>query len=258
MHRKAALPVVLWLVLSPSLLSCGRPASETTLARIQRTRVLEVGTDATYPPFESIDPATARPAGFDIDLMREVAVRLGAEARFENVPFEGILPALRSGKYDAVISAMTITEERAREVQFSRPYYAAGQSICVAAGSAIETPEELRGKRIGVQLGTTGERTAKTIAEASVVSFDAIGAAFLDLRNGHLDAVIADTPTARLFASDHPDIRLTGEPITRESYGIAMRKTDPDLAAAIDAALEAMEREGKIAALREAWKLPAP
>jgi len=233
-----------------------RPAG--SLARIRATKVLCVGTDATYPPFESIDTSTREVVGFDADLIRAIAGKLGAQVEFLVVPFDGILPALNSGKYDAVISAVTITDDRAREVLFSEPYYAAGQSIVVKSGSPITSTADLAGKKIGVQLGTTGEREARHVAKAEIVSFDAISAAFIDLVNGRLDAVIADTPTTALFARDHPEIAIAGAPITRESYGIAMRKADADLKAAIDAALNDLDRDGTVQALREKWKLPSP
>ncbi len=236
---------------------CGKKG-EGTLARIRREGTLRVGTDATYPPFESIDPASREVVGFDADMMRAIGKSLGVRVEFLVVPFDGILAALKSGKYDAVISALTITEDRAREVLFSAPYYAAGQSIVVRGGSPIRAETDLPGKRIGVQLGTTGEREAHKISGADVVSFDAIGAAFIDLANGRLDAVIADTPTAALFSADHPEIALVGAPITRESYGIAMRKADLDLKGAVDGAIQALDRDGTVSMLREKWKLPSP
>jgi polar amino acid transport system substrate-binding protein len=259
-------PLATWFPIAVSLAAvlmaafaagCGK-GSEGTLSRIRRVGTLRVGTDATYPPFESIDPASRQVVGFDADLVRAVGNRLGARVEFLVVPFDGILAALRSGKYDAVISALTITDDRAREVLFSEPYYAAGQSIVVRNGSPVGAEADLPGRRIGVQLGTTGEREAHKIAGAQVVSFDAIGAAFIDLANGRLDAVIADTPTAALFSADHPEIVLVGAPITRESYGIAMRMGDLDLKGAVDGAIQALDRDGTVRSLREKWKLPSP
>ena len=245
------------VLLAPLAAGCGKK-SEGTLSRIRREATMRVGTDATYPPFESIDAANREVVGFDADLARAIGRRLGARVEFLVVPFDGILAALKSGKYDAVISALTITDDRAREVLFSEPYYAAGQSIVVHSGSTIRSEADLPGRRIGVQLGTTGEREAHKIDRAEIISFDAIGAAFIDLANGRLDAVIADTPTAALFANDHPEIVLVGAPITRESYGIAMRKSDLDLKGAIDGALRSLDSDGTVRSLREKWKLPSP
>jgi polar amino acid transport system substrate-binding protein len=231
--------------------------SEETLARARREGILRVGTDATYPPFESIDSTGKVVVGFDADLIRSIGERLGIRIEFTVVPFDGILAALRSGKYDAVISALTITEDRAREVLFSRPYHTAGQSICVRADRPVPAPGDLAGRKVGVQLGTTGEREAHRIDGAVVISFDAIGAAFMDLMTGRCDAVIADTPTAALYVRDHPNIRIAGEPINRESYGIAFRPADASMKVAVDAVLDQLEGDGTMTALRRRWGLEA-
>ena len=250
------------LVVIPALLiaGCGgcRKAPEDGLSRVHRTGILRVGTDATYPPFETMDAAGKDVVGFDADVIREIARRLGARVEFVVVPFDGILAALKGGKYDCVISAMTITEDRAREVLFSTPYHAAGQSICTTTAGAIRGRENLPGARLGVQLGTTGEREARRVADAEVISFDAIGAAFIDLTLGRLDAVIADTPTAALFAREHPEIRIVGEPITTESYGVAFRMEDAQLKAAVDRAIADMASDGTTSGLRRQWRLEAP
>jgi polar amino acid transport system substrate-binding protein len=251
--------IVVLLVAIAAVLGSGCSSRrEETLDRARREGVLQVGTDATYPPFETIDPQGKEVIGFDADLMRAIGERLGVRVEFVVVPFDGILAALRSGKYGAVISALTITEDRAREVLFSRPYHAAGQSICVPAGSPIRGAADLTGRRLGVQLGTTGEREARRVPGADVISFDAIGAAFIDMMNGRCDAVIADTPTAALFARDHPDFRMVGEPINRESYGIAFRPGDAALKSAVDATLESLEGDGTLRTLRRRWNLEAP
>ena len=118
--------------------------------------------------------------------------------------------------------------------------------------------QDLRGRRIGVQLGTTGEMAARLVQNGEVVSYDAIGAAWIDLRNGRVDAVIADLPTALLVSRKHPEIRIVGEPLTRESYGIALRKEDRKLKERIDGILERLEEDGTLPALRRRWGLELP
>lgn len=234
----------------------GGAGGKGTLQRVRHAGVLRVGTDATYPPFESVDPKSGRLFGFDIELIQALAAELPARVEFVVVPFDGIVPGLRSSKYDLIISAMTITPERAKQVLFTKPYAVAGQSLVVrTADTSIQTTDQLVGKRVGCQLGTTGEMEAKKIPQAEVVSFDAIGAAFRDLQNGQLEAVIADTPTANIFIRDHPDLRLGGEPLTREEYGMAVRPQDRDLAAAMDAALEKLRNDGTLSSLEERWGL---
>ena len=155
---------------------------------------LLVGTDATYPPFESKDVQTGKIVGFDIDLMDAVCEKLGVKCEYIVVPFDGIISGLNNNKYDAVISAFTITPEREKIIDFSQPYYLASQSIAVRLDHQdINSLDDLKGKRIGVQLGTTGELLAKKIEGAEIISFDNIGAAFIDLENGKLDAIIKQT-----------------------------------------------------------------
>ncbi|HUU45292.1 MAG TPA: transporter substrate-binding domain-containing protein, partial [Acidobacteriota bacterium] len=179
--------------------SCGN-GSESGISRIERTGILRVGTDATYPPFESIDAATGEVMGFDIDLVREVCAELGCAPDFVVVPFDGIVAGLVSNKYDMIASTFTVTPERARRVAYTTPYYTGGQALAVPAYDTVTRGvDDLRGRRIGVQLGTTGERRARLVPDAEVVSFENIGAAFIDMENGHLDAVINDIPTAELI-----------------------------------------------------------
>lgn len=248
---KVGLAVLLMIAFGVS--ACSK-SEQSTLDRVRSTKVLRVGTDATYPPFESVDPRTRGVVGFDIDLMRALARHAGAEAEFLVVPFDGIIAGLKTGKYDAIISAMSITPERGEQVLFTTPYSSAGQSIAVRADETEVTGlAGLTGRKIGVQLGTTGEMEARKVAGAEVVSFDAIGNAFRDLENGNVAAVIADTPTARIFQREHETIKLVGEPLSHEQYGIAVRLEDVSLKAALDRGIEALRAGGELGKLEIQW-----
>jgi len=145
------------LVLISSLPGCGGQETDTW-SEITHSGIFRIGTDATYPPFETVDTRTTEVVGFDIDLMRAICAKYELEPEFIITPFDGIVPGLTTEKYDAIISAFTITPQRAREVLFSRPYYDAGQVIAVRLDdSTITSLEDLQGKSLGVQLGTTGE-----------------------------------------------------------------------------------------------------
>ncbi|UCC44997.1 MAG: basic amino acid ABC transporter substrate-binding protein, partial [Candidatus Zixiibacteriota bacterium] len=173
-------------------------------AEMSERTALRIGTDATYPPFETVNTETGQPEGFDIDLVTEICRVNGWQPEFIVTPFDGIIPGLRSKKYDLVISAMTITPERAAVVDFTNPYYLAGQTIAVPLDDSLTASvDDLLGKRVGVQLGTTGELMAKKIDGIHVFSFDNIGAAFIDMANGNLDAVLNDFPTTQSYISKH-------------------------------------------------------
>ncbi len=232
-----------------AMLSCGGSGDSS----IKRT-VLRVGTDATYPPFETVDVETGKPSGFDIDLIALVCEVNGWKAEFIVTPFDGMIPGLQAKKYDVAISAMTITPERAAAVDFSEPYYLAGQTIAVPlAENSISKPEDLKRKKVGVQLGTTGEMMAKRIDGADVYSFENIGAAFIDMANGNLDAVLNDFPTTQSYIKSHGTAKTVGEILSKEQYGIAIRKGDGELRNAVNSALAKIRADGRYNQLHIKW-----
>lgn len=237
-----------------SFLSFCSTKEEDSLDRIQRTKKLIVGTDATYPPFESKDAKTGKLIGFDIDLMSAVCEELGVDCEFIVVPFDGIVSGLKNHKYDVVISAFTITPEREKMVGFSQPYYQAGQSIAVRIDEQkIKSIDDLVGKKVGVQLGTTGEILAKKIDGAEIISYDNIGAAFIDMDNHRLDAVINDKPTSERVITVKGKAKIVGETLTSENYGMAVRKGEKRLLDAINKSLEKLHNIGKIQQINEKW-----
>ena len=186
--------------------------------------VVTIATDATFPPFEMVDEATKELIGFDIELMEAVATQAGIQYEFVNLPFDPMLAGLSECQYDMAIAAITITDERKEQFLFSDPYIDAGQIITVQAGnSEITGKEDLTGKIIGAQLGTTGEIEAQSIEGVEYKPYDTYDLAFLDLMNGQIDAVIADYPTALGFIEKNPTkIMTVGEVFTNEFYGIAI------------------------------------
>ena len=221
------LAAISWTIVCTAILIPGCTQNQDRRAEIEATKQIRVGTDATYPPFESVDPSTQKVVGFDADMIRQVFGNLGYEVEFIVVPFDGITAGLHTGKYDVIVSAFTITPERKERVLFSDPYYDAGQTIAVPLHDSVtQTTEDLRGKRAGVQLGTTGERLAKQIDELEVFSYDNISAAFIDMANGKLDAVINDKPTSERYIAVQHDAKLVGQLLSQEQYGVAFRRTD--------------------------------
>jgi polar amino acid transport system substrate-binding protein len=222
-------------------------------SRVMKEKKLLVGTDATYPPFESKDE-TGKLVGFDIDLMDEICDKLDVRCEYVVVPFDGITSGLNSDKYDAIISSFTITPERDKVIDFSKPYYQASQSISVKLDRKdINSLTDLKGRKIGVQLGTTGELLAKKVEGAEVVSFDNIGAAFIDLENGKLDAIINDKPTSQRIIAFRGNAKIVGSDLSSENYGIAVRKGEKRLLDTINNALTSLELSGKLEDLNKKW-----
>jgi len=220
-----------------------------------KKQVITVATDATWPPFESVNEQTKELEGFDIDLMNAVAKEAGLEIKWVNVPFDSLLAGLASGQYDVGMAVITITPERQQQMLFSEPYYNAGQLIAVRVETAdINGPADLKGKKAGGQLGTTGVMEIEKIEGCEAKVYDTIDQAFLDLMNGQIDAVVADSPLVWGYVGKYPDkIKAVGEPFTEEYYGIAVRKGAEDLLAKINKGLAAVKAKGLLDELNDKW-----
>ncbi len=166
--------------------------------------------------------------------------------------FSGLIAALQTKKIDFIAAGMTNTEERAKSVNFSQDYFIASQVIIVKKDSdVVKGKEDLEGKKIGVQLGTTGEMEAKDIPDATVESYDAGFAAVMDLANGKLDAVVIDQKPAEKFVSKNDKVMILEEELTKEAYAIAVNKDDEDLLATINEVIKELQESGEYDALYE-------
>jgi polar amino acid transport system substrate-binding protein len=214
-----------------------------------------IGTDATWPPFESVDEKTKEIVGFDIDLMKAIAEKEGLTVEFVNVAWDALLAGVADCQYDAAISSISITDERKANMSFSDPYYTVGQQIVVAAdNSDIIGEDSLKGKRVGAQISTTGAELVSGIEGAELVNFNTIGLAFQALMNGDVDAVVADNVMALGYVAKYSDkLKSVGEPLTGESIAVAVCKKNTDLLKKINSGLAAVKAEGLIDTLNEKW-----
>lgn len=213
-----------------------------------------VGTEPAFPPFES-QGDDGELVGFDIDLMNAIGEEAGVQVEFESLPFDGLIPALQSGTIEAAISGMTITEERAETVDFSRPYFRAGLAIATAEDNTeITSIDDLEGKTIAVQLGTTGADMANGIPDASVSTFDSAPLALQELSNGNADAVINDAPATldAIATGNIEGVTVVGELLTEEFYGIAMPQDSENLET-LNAALTTIIENGTYDSIYEKW-----
>lgn len=211
-----------------------------------------MGTNAEFPPFEYI--AGGEVTGFDVDIAKKIADKLGLELKIENMQFSGLIAALQTKKIDFIAAGMTNTEERAKSVNFSQDYFEASQVIIVKKDSdAVKGKADLEGKKIGVQLGTTGEMEAKKIADATVESYDAGFAAVMDLANGKLDAVVIDQKPAEKFVSKNDKVMILEEELTKEAYAIAVNKEDDALLDTINQVIQELQESGEYDALYEKY-----
>ena len=215
---------------------------------------IRVATDATWPPFESVNTTTGKIVGFDIDLFDAIALRANLTVEYVNVAWDPLLAGMAQGTYDAAISSITIKPDRLAKMNFSHPYYTAGQIIVILKSTTdITGPETLSGMLVGVQGGTTGDDTATSINGTQVRRYDEIGLAFVALMTDQIDAVICDTPVASGYVKKYAILKTVGEVLTTEEYGIAVPKGEEELLEKINTALDALLAEGIIEALTAKW-----
>lgn len=213
-----------------------------------------VGTEPAFPPFES-QSDSGELVGFDIELIQAIGEQAGVDIQFESLPFDGLIPALQAGTIEAAISGMTITEERAKTVDFSKPYFRAGLAIAISEDDTETTSlESLEGKKIAVQIGTTGAAKAAEVKDAQVTTFDSAPLALQELSNGNADAVINDAPATldAIATGNINGVKVVGELLTEEFYGIAMPQDSPNLEI-LNAALTELISNGTYDAIYEKW-----
>jgi polar amino acid transport system substrate-binding protein len=213
---------------------------------------LSVGSDIPYPPFEQGKPGSY--TGFDVELMEAIGEKIGRSPEFQDTSFETIFRDVGQGKFEAVISAATITPEREQEVAFSDPYYLSEQAILVKEGSDITGLADLEGKVVGAQQGTTGLELGKEKANASELrpypeGPDAINA----LKAGVVEAVIIDAPVAQNAIEEEGGVEIAEKVPTEEEYGIAVAKDNKELLGEINQGLEEVIEDGTYKTIYKKW-----
>jgi polar amino acid transport system substrate-binding protein len=212
---------------------------------------LTVGTDTPFPPFEIGQPPDI--SGYDIDVMNAIADNLGLTPEYTDTAFDTIFRDVASGQYDIAAAASTITPGRQKTVDFSDPYYEAQQALLVPEGSDITSVDDLSGKIVGAQDGTTGETYANDETDASEVrGFPEGPDATSALITGQVDAVIIDQPVAVDAVEKQGGFEIAEEIPTNELYGYAMAKGAP-LVDAVDGALQTLKDDGTITELYQKY-----
>ena len=209
--------------------------------------VLAVGSCLDYPPFESVEGGDE--VGFDVDLIEEIASRLGLEVEWVRADFDTIFTAVAGSQFDVVAAASTITEERLQTVDFSDPYYNSRQALVVGPDSDIASAADIgEGHVVGVQRGTTGKDWAEENLEpqgAQIKTFQAAPDAFRDLEAGNIDAIVNDEPSsADIIETNFPDQQIVEAIDTNEKYGFAFSKDNPELTEAVNGALAETVADG--------------
>lgn len=215
----------------------------------QAAKTYQVATDAAYAPFESLNEKKEA-VGFDMDIMQAIAAKGGFQVKFINTPWEGIFASLNTGDRDMVISAVTITPERKQSMDFSDPYFEAKQLIAVGQSSKVTKLADLKGKKVGVQTGTTGDEVAQKLlgkTSPNIKRFESTPLAIKELQNGGIDAVIADNGVVINFVTNNPSAKLKtidDATFAKEYYGIAVKKGNKALLEQLNKGIAAIKADG--------------
>lgn len=235
----------------------------TAPARIKSAGKFTVASDLSYAPMEFVKEGTNTPIGADVDIANCIADAWGVKADIQNTPFDAIIAALTSKKADVILSSMTASDERKKEVDFVE-YFTAGSGILVKKGNPekIKGLADLCGKKVAIQVGTVqideaSEQNAKCAKKIEVQTFEQNTDTIQAVGTGRADAALMDFPVATYGASKVKDTEVVGEQFDTGNYGIAVRKDDGEVKTGLDAALRAMKEKGKYDDILKYWGLTA-
>ena len=221
--------IIIFTVIFSLMLSCSNN-NENSSESLENTedRIVYVGIDAAFPPFGYLEDGNI--AGFDYDIMSEIAKLTGIKVEFNQMQFSGLLPALQTKKIDAIIAGMTVTEERKQFVNFSETYYVSSQVILVHRDdNSIKNFDNLVGKNVGTVIGTTGDTIMTENERVNTKKFDTGAQAVLSLKEKKIDAIVFDKEPCKNFAKYNSEIKLIESDAVQEDYAIAVRKEDTSL-----------------------------
>lgn len=258
---KKAIRLICLIIAVISILSgCGRDnTKDRSLAQIKAKGFFIVGLDDQFPPMGFRGPDSNEIIGFDIDLAREAAKRLGVQVQFKPVAWDGIVLSLNRGDIDAVWNGMTITEERMQKISFSKPYLKNRQIVMVTIDSAINSTDMLNGKKVGIQLGSSSETAlnkkgdlVKQLKELKKYENNTL--ALLDLAARRVDAVVIDEIVGRWNMAKKPGVyKVLSEDMGDELYGVGLRKGDVTFKDALDKVLDDIKNDKVGEQLSKKW-----
>lgn len=228
-----------------------------SLTAFAAPKSIKVATDATWPPMEMVD-TNKQIVGYDIDFLKAVAKEAGVAVVIKNTAWDGIFAGLDSGQYDAIISSVTITKERQAKYDFTEPYTSIGQILIVPkSNKTAKVIADLKGKKVGAQIGTTGAMEIKKVAGVELKTYDEIGLAFEDMAAGRIFGVVCDEPVAAHFAlqkKEYKDkFKIVGKSFTKEAYGIVVKKGNKDLVALLNKGIKAVKAKKLDTKIHTKW-----
>lgn len=226
----------------------GSAEAETTAAEATESKgTLVMATNAEFPPYEFHEGGEI--VGIDVEIARAIATEMGMDFEIEDIAFDSIIPEVTSGKADFGAAGMTVTEDRKQSVDFSDPYATATQVVIVKEGSEIASVDDLAGKTIGVQLGTTGDIYVEDVEGATIERYNKGFEAVQALGQDKIDAVVIDGEPAKVFVSQNEGLKILDEAFTTEEYAICVKKGNTELLEGINAAIAKLKESGELQAI---------
>lgn len=221
-------------------------------------KTIVVAHDATWPPMEFMD-TKRNIVGYSVDYIDAVAKEAGFTVEHKSVAWDGIFAGLAGKKYDVVSSSVTITQERGKVMDFSEPYYEVRQALIVPKGTEVKSIDDMKGKKLGAQIGTTGFMAIKKVSGITPLTFDEIGLAMAALSSGRLDGVVCDDPVASNYILENKEyaekmkVALIIPADVPEYYGFAVAKGNKELVDLLNKGIAAVKAKGIEAELRKKW-----
>lgn len=260
MKKKSIIAVLLIVALAFSLVACGGGDSEENTSGDSEKVTYKVGTEPTFPPFDTTDEEQ-NIVGLDMDLIKAIGEDQGFEVTFENLTFDGLVPALKAGNIDIIAAGMNKDDpERQKQVDFSDAYYESKLMVAVTEdNNTIKSVDDLTpDMKVAAQTGTTGATKTQELADegkiAEAVILDGLDTAMMQLLNGDVQAVINDKPVTEAYMKKQPDkIKMVGEPLNAENYGFAVQKGNTELLEKINAGLANIKEDGTFDKLVDEW-----
>jgi ABC-type amino acid transport substrate-binding protein len=250
--KKSLLGVMMLVLMVMFAAACGGGKSGGALKAIKDKGEIQIAIEGAYPPYNYMNSSNQL-EGFDVDFSLELAKRLGVKAVTVPNPWDSMIPALLSKKFDIIVSDMAITDERKKKVDFSNPYFTTGNQLFVPKDSPIKEPKEMKGKKIGVTISTTAADMA-TANGADVKLYKNDFLAFEDLLNGRLDGMATDQGVgAKIIKDKNYPLRAVDGLLNTEQAGITIRKEDSDLRDKINKIIADMQSDGKYEEISKKW-----
>ncbi|MDX1810214.1 MAG: ABC transporter substrate-binding protein [Sulfurospirillaceae bacterium] len=238
------------------LIATSSTVSADELATLQKSGVMKIAMSGAYPPFNFVNEQN-KVVGFDPAIGREIAKRLGMKVEIITTAWDGIIAGLLANKYDAIVGSMSITDKRKKVVDFVGPYYRMHSAVFVKKGSNISSLKDLKGHTVGVVLGETHEKWARTHASWDIKTYKGLPELLMELDTGRIDAFVSDDIPV-LVAIKKNGVKVTELNVpslsgTSDSAGIAIRKGNDKLREAMQKALEGMQKDGTYTKIAKKW-----